>query len=173
MVKLKKVAACIITAAVMLVFAGCGFRLVTVDGISMLPTLQDGSMFIMTTSTGELRHNDIIVIDIPIGSHDSSIIVTRITGLPGDEISIDFESGFITRNGEVLPREIINGQLYENGHRIMAPTHFAGDMAEGAFTVPENHLFVMGDNRNNSLDSRSDRIGFVDIENVMGRAIRV
>ena len=172
MINLKRIFACIIIIA--FVFTGCGIRLVNVDGPAMHPTIQDGDIFIMVTSTERLRHSDIIVIEIPIEGFGDKIIITRIIGLPGDEINIDFDSGLITRNGNLLLHEMIGGYLYESGHRINTPTNHSGDMADGIFTVPENHLFVLSDNRNNSfLDSRSDLVGFVDIDNVMGIATNI
>ena len=168
MVNLKRIMVCIIVVAFMFVFIGCNIRLVLVDGIAMYPTLHDGDRFVLDALAGALNHNDIIVFEVPFEDFGYSMMVSRVVGLPGDEISIDFESGLITRNGNLLSHEIIDGYLYENGHRINTPTNVSDDMTNGIYTVPENHLFVLGDNRNASFDSRHNSIGFVDKNNVMG-----
>ena len=85
-------------------------------------------------------------------------IIKRVIGLSGDTIDIDFDNGFVYVNGEKLTEPY-----------IAEPTHEYYDV-EFPVTVPEGHIFVMGDNRNVSLDSRSSKVGFADKRFVLGKA---
>lgn len=148
-------------------------RLSTVDGSSMLPTLHDTERMLVTDFFYTPKHNDVVVLWAENLYNDSTesmgeAIVKRIIGLPGDTIEINFKNGVVYRNGEALPLEVKDGFLYEDGHAINDVTLSRIDM-NGAVTVPEGCLFVMGDNRNGSSDSRDERIGLVDMHNIVGK----
>ena len=148
-------------------------RLSTVDGSSMLPTLHDKERMLVSDFCYTPDHNDIIVLWAEnLYNEDTQsmgkAIVKRIIGLPGDTIEIDFSTGVVYRNGEALALEVKDGILYEDGHTINDLTLTRINM-NGAVTVPEGYLFVMGDNRNGSSDSRDSRIGLIDIRDVVGR----
>ena len=140
---------------VFLIFA-LAFRAVGVSGTSMVPTLSDGDWLAVTAVTTDYRRGDIVVVTqhrkrkIPI--------IKRVIGLSGDTIDIDFDNGFVYVNGEKLTEPY-----------IAEPTHEYYDV-EFPVTVPEGHIFVMGDNRNVSLDSRSSKVGFADKRFVLGKA---
>ena len=141
--------------AVFLIFA-LAFRAVGVSGTSMVPTLSDGDWLAVTAVTTDYRRGDIVVVTQP---WERAIpIIKRVIGLPGDTVDIDFDNGFVYVNGEKLTEPY-----------IAEPTHEYYDV-EFPVTVPEGHLFVMGDNRNVSLDSRSSKVGFADKRFVLGRA---
>jgi len=145
-----------------------------VDGGSMLPTLEDAQFLAITHIYSELRHNDIVVVyakDID-GYGQGRAVIKRVIGLPGDVISIDTQSGKVFRNGSALPIEYKNGLVYEDGHIISDLTRSRSDMPEDAeLIVPENSLFIMGDNRNSSKDSRDSSVGMVDENYVIGRVL--
>ena len=133
------------------------FRIITVSGHSMDTTLADGDRLVVSNLFYAPQRQDIVVIDGYI--RYGQPIVKRVIGLPGDEIDIDFKTGDV----------FVNGQL-QNEEYIFAPTTQQYDVSF-PLTVPQNTLFVMGDNRPNSLDSRSSEIGFIDVRDVLGHAL--
>ena len=87
-------------------------------------------------------------------------LVKRVIGLPGDKIKIDFVNGIVYRNGEALTEEYTN-----------TPTNLPENFPiNGEITVEEGKVFVLGDNRNYSKDSRSNQVGQVDMRYIMGKA---
>ncbi len=149
-------------------------RLSTVDGGSMKPTLQDKERLMITDFLYTPERNDIVVVWTDnLHNHDTGewgkAIVKRIIGIPGDTIELDISTGSVYRNGEKLPQEIKDGILFEDGHAINDYTTLDWDM-NGAVTVPDGYVFVMGDNRNDSIDSRDARVGLVDMNNIIGKA---
>ncbi len=133
------------------------FRAVGVEGTSMNPTLNDGDWLAVTAiDYGGINHGDIVVITQPWRRHVP--IIKRVIGVEGDRIDIDFVSGVVAVNGVILEEKY-----------ILQKTHLKYDVVFPV-TVPENCVFVMGDNRNNSLDSRSDKVGLIDMKYVLGRA---
>ena len=148
-------------------------RMSTVDGDSMNPTLVDQQRLMISSFMYTPAYNDIVVVyarNLP-NDDDSygKAIVKRVIGIEGDTIHIDYENGRLYRNGELLPQEMKDGVLWEDGHMLNTYTNREEGLG-GDFTVPEGCVFVMGDNRNNSTDSRSPFVGFVDKREIMGRA---
>lgn len=132
------------------------FRVVQVSGGSMLQTLQDKDWLVIS-NVGEIEFGDIVVATPP--TYEGGPVIKRVIGTGGDEIYIDFERGEVLVNGKVLDEPYIN-----------TPTNVKYDV-EFPVTVPEGCVFLMGDNRNGSLDSRSSQIGIVDEQYVLGRVI--
>ncbi len=125
---------------------------VRVDGASMLPTLTNGELVIVNKLAyrlGEPSRGDIIVFHFPVDP--SQEFIKRVIGLPGDQVSI--------HKGAIL----INGQRLDEPY-LPVTTNYDGD-----WTVGEDQLFVLGDNRNNSLDSHN--WGTVPMDYVIGKAL--
>lgn len=142
-------------AVIALVFT-FSIRVVQVDGHSMEPTLLNGERMLMTP-LGEPDYGSVVIVDsyIPYGKP----LVKRVIGKAGDTIDIDFANGIVYRNGTALDEPYIAEPTY---------TYEGTDFP---LTVPENCLFVMGDNRNASKDSRSSEIGCVDTRDILGTAL--
>ena len=126
----------------------------------MEPTLENADYLILAKQAylfSEPQYDDIIVFHSklvdPTGTEKN--LIKRIIGLPGDSIKV--EDGNVYRNGEKL----------EEG--FTKEGHTAGSMNEIA--VPAGAVFVMGDNRNHSRDSRDDAVGFVPEEEILGKVL--
>ncbi|NLN82540.1 MAG: signal peptidase I [Clostridiales bacterium] len=131
------------------------FRIVAVDGPSMVPTLNDKEKLILLTFMYKPKHGDIVVID----RYTQEPLVKRVIAVGGDKIEILPETGEVVLNGVVLEEKYIQGKTLTR------------DFGTGVKTVPEGYLVVMGDNRSVSKDSRSAEVGFVNVKDVVGRAI--
>ena len=134
-------------------------RLIGVDGHSMVPTLQDGDRLLVLNS---LLYDDYQYGDIVVLRKDTFLdepIVKRVIATAGQTVDIDFNTGSVYVDGALLKENYINELTYlEEG-------------TEFPLTVPEGSIFVMGDNRNHSSDSRDSRLGTVDTRYVIGKAV--
>lgn len=148
------VVVCVIAVAFFLCF-----RIVNVSGSSMNNTYQEGDTVIVNAAfyQGSDR-GDIVVINAV--ENNVPIIIKRVIAVGGDEIDIDFESGNVTLNGTTLEEPYIKEPTTTDYGGFTYPV-----------TVPDGYYFVMGDNRNNSIDSRHSSIGFVAEEDIMGNVI--
>ena len=134
-------------------------RLIGVDGHSMVPTLQDGDRLLVLNALwdSDYAYGDIVVLRKE--SFLEEPIVKRVIATEGQTVDIDFASGSVYVDGELLEEDYINEPTYvEEG-------------TEFPLTVPEGSIFVMGDNRNHSSDSRSSDLGTVDTRYVIGKAV--
>jgi len=132
-------------------------RLSAVQGESMLPTLEHGQWMVFAALPVQLRHGDIVVVSED-GMQLNTHVVKRVIGLPGDVIDIDTAAGVVIRNGQAL---------HEPG---LDAINTRGDM-DSPVVVPLGAVFLLGDNRNHSMDSRHDIIGLVDQRFVIGRVL--
>ena len=139
-----------------LLFTFC-FRLINVSGTSMRDTLHNDDRILISDLFYSPRRGDVVV--LRKDSFSSEPIVKRVIALAGQTVDIDFEVGVVYVDGQPLDEPY-----------TLTPTTRRIDFEE-AVEVPEGCIFVLGDNRNGSTDSRDDRIGFVDDRLVMGRAI--
>lgn len=140
---------------VFLVFALC-FRVVGVEGPSMQETLHDGDWLAVTGIATHYDRGDIVVVTQPW--ERGVPIIKRIIAKGGDTVDIDFDQHTVSVNGQVLDEPY-----------IAAPTSLRYDV-EFPITVEDGKVFVMGDNRNDSLDSRSSKIGQIDENYILGKA---
>lgn len=132
-----------------------------VEGASMEPTLFNDEKIIVSkwSSTESLNRGDIVIID---GTLEDKFYVKRIIGFPGDQIEMANDQLLV--NGKLIPESYLsqNRQSAEkNGLKL------TGDF--GPISVPENHFFVMGDNRLKSRDSRNG-LGFINKEDIIGKS---
>ena len=144
--------------AVVLIFT-FAVRLIGVDGHSMVPTLQNGDRLAVAVGVlaGKYRAGDIVVLRKQ--SFLDEPIVKRVIAVEGQTVDIDFSTGSVKVDGKVLNEPYINELT------------FRSDGTEFPLTVPEGSVFVMGDNRNHSNDSRDVRLGTVDAGYIIGKAV--
>jgi len=129
-----------------------------VQGFSMEPTLSENDLLIINRflyNRGEPKRGDIVVFESNQLDDDGNqkLYIKRVVGLPGEEIEIS--------DGKVY----INKQILSEEYTAEDYTH--GDIHE---TIPRRKLFVIGDNRGNSMDSRNPEIGLIDYEAIVGKA---
>ena len=148
-----------IALSVMIVLFLFFFRNVTVDGDSMLPTLQDGNWLVVSAFDASPDCGDIVIVTQPNQTSTGGPIVKRVIAVGGQTVDIDFDHGIVYVDGKELDEPYILEKNYRS-FDVSFP-----------LTVPEGFLFVMGDNRNDSLDSRSSRIGLIDERYVLGKAV--
>lgn len=146
------------------------FRLCNVNGTSMNNTLSDGQRLITTDLFYTPKQGDIIVFH-QTGSLNEPV-VKRVIATGGQTVKIDYsdkEKMHVYVDGE----EYADENAYYDPSRTLHQPDYSFDPVTKTFeaTVPEGHVFVLGDNRKNSLDSRSLAIQFVDVRRIMGRCI--
>jgi len=130
----------------------------SVIGASMEPCLYNGQSVLINKivySISEPKRGDVIVF-LPNGNENSHFYVKRVIGLPGEKVTI--------QDGRIL----INGYFFEEDDSF--DTIEDGGIAEATVTLGEDEYFVLGDNRNNSEDSRSANIGPVHKDTIVGKA---
>lgn len=146
----------VIIAAVMLVFF-VGFR-ISVVGASMSPTLESGDEVLVNRFKYKIfspKQNDLIVF-LPNGNEKSHYYIKRVIAEPGDKVQV--KDGVVYVNGEKFEEKAAVSNI-ENAL-----------LAENEIIVGEDEYFVLGDNRNNSEDSRYASIGNVKKEHIVGKA---
>ena len=128
-------------------------RIVRVDGDSMDNTLQDGDQLLMLTAVSDYQRGDIVVVD----RYTIEPLVKRIIAVGGDTIKID-ENGLVYLNGSLLSEPYAAEFTPQKG-------------CTEAVVVPDGYVFLMGDNRLVSKDSRSEEIGLVLEKDLVGKAV--
>ena len=149
----------VLCAVVVFAFAA---RLVLVSGPSMRETLQDQDCLVVLSPLlcGDYEAGDIVIIQRE-SFRDGEPIVKRIIATEGQTVDIDFDAGVVYVDGAALEEDYIR-----------QPTHLEEGL-DFPCTVPAGCVFVMGDNRNDSDDSRDPDLGPVDTREILGRAVFV
>ena len=148
-----------ILALILVLFTFC-MRVVIVSGSSMFSTLVDGDYLLLINRPlcGELEQGDIVVASME-RFKDGEPIVKRVVATEGQTVDIDFRAGIVYVDGVALEEEY-----------TYTPTHLSEGM-EFPLVVKEGCLFLMGDTRGDSRDSRAPEIGLVDEREILGRAV--
>lgn len=144
----------IAVVAVVVLLTFC-FRLIDVDGQSMEPTLINTDKVVVTNLFYTPENGDVVVLSH--AEHYDDPLVKRVIATEGQSLRIDFATNQVFVDGELVDEPYIQGTTIE------------GDMPVPE-VIPEGKVFVMGDNRSNSLDSRYEKIGLVDVDCIIGKA---
>lgn len=149
-------------------------RPVTVDGGSMMPTLLNQDQILIVTALHEPKNGQIVVIDdqesglfedaaqqrVVKTTGAGMVLVKRLIAKDGQEIDIDFENGTVKVDGVTLDEPYIADPTTRDEFAFRYP-----------FTVPEGYVFVMGDNRLHSMDSRSPQVALIPENEILGTAL--
>jgi signal peptidase I len=163
---------------------------------SMMPTLLEGDFIFVNkfayglrlpvintkiVEIGEPRRGDVVVFKLP--SDPSINYIKRVVGLPGDVVTYQQGSKQLSINGESVSLELLGSYEGDAGLRLARESlgehehmllHTRGRLSPGGtYVVPEGHFFVMGDNRDNSKDSRFEGVRFIPEYRLVGKAVRV
>lgn len=171
---LEIIEAVVISVFVILLSYAYVLRPVDVDGPSMMPTLYDKDKLIMWKLGYTPKDGDVVIIDAdksfvfadesetelvesePLGIR----IVKRVIATAGETIYFDFEKGKVCRDGVFLDEPYISEPTTQDEYAFDYP-----------ITIPEGYVFVMGDNRPNSTDSRDSHVGLVPVDQVVGHVV--
>jgi len=138
------------------VFSFC-FRMVGVDGASMNDTLQEGNRLLLLTNRYTPAFGDIIVI---ARKNSEEPLIKRVIGVEGDTIRVEEEECVVYVNGKKLIEPYVD-ELYK-------ARNWRG---QEEIVVQPGTVFVLGDHRDESLDSRDPKVGLIDVNRIMGKAI--
>ncbi len=145
------------------------FRIVTVDGRSMQPTLQNADRLVISNLFYTPKTGDVVVVQRD--GTDTAPLIKRVIATGGQKIDIDFDTWTVTvidadGTEHVLEEDYIQ---YIEGESMRVGTAFSA--SDYPLTVPEGYVFVMGDNRNDSTDSRYASVGMLREEYIVGRVL--
>jgi signal peptidase I len=144
----------ILLVAVIFTFA---VRIVRVDGHSMDNTLADGERLLISSTPYTPERGQVVVVDRYAAY--GKPLVKRVIAVGGDTVDINFGTGVVSVNGTPLEEPY-----------TAEPTYLQ-ESVTFPLTVPDGCLFLMGDNRNHSMDSRAEEIGCIDQRDILGRAL--
>lgn len=154
---------CVVAAVVLF---NCVARLTRVDGGSMDTTLQHGEIMLIWSLGYTPKQGDIVVLNktsvlLPDWTEPRAI-VKRVIATGGQTVDVDYSAGTVYVDGQPLDEPYLHEEMRRPGAPSMQETHWE---------VPEGSIFVMGDNRNHSTDSRDDLLGAIDTDYILGKAV--
>ncbi len=155
--------ACFAAVVVILLFMFVG-RMSTVVGSSMANTLSNGDRVLVWNFLYTPERYDIVVVQKEEGYYEDELLIKRVIAKGGETVTFDFANWKVFVDGEEVDSDFVRKIEGETMKRGMMPY-------AGTITVPEGHYFVLGDNRNESTDSRFAEVGFVKESEIIGKAV--
>ena len=152
---INSIIAALIVCVLVFVFLA---RMVNVVGSSMYPTLEENDKIIICNLFYEPQQGDIVVLRKDTFMDDP--IVKRVIALEGQTVNIDFENGIVYIDNKAIDEPYVKESTFSGNYGNLTPPE----------VIPEGKIFVLGDNRRISLDSRSSEIGLIDVKDVIGKA---
>ena len=140
-------------------------RLIGVDGSSMVPTLHNKDMLILQSVGYTPKNGDVVVLAPPTFKHGTPI-VKRVIAVGGQTVEIDYPTSTVYVDGQPIDEPYL-----DPNDPMRIPSTGDQFLEQYPIPVPKGHVFVLGDNRNNSSDSRYPDIGMVDKRCVLGKAV--
>lgn len=138
-------------------------RVIGVDGESMMPTLHDGDKVILQTLGYTPKAGDVVV--LTKRSYSDTPIIKRVIATEGQSVDLDYQANTVTVTDVDGSRRVLDEPYL--GESMRTPSWSTVSHID----VPQGSICVLGDNRNNSTDSRSPLVGTVDTRCVLGRAV--
>ena len=151
----------LITLILLFTFVG---RIIGVDGPSMLPTLHEGDLLLLRSAFYTPKQGDVVVLTKDFLDYTDQPIVKRVIAVGDQTVRIDYDEGKVYVDGEALDEPYINEPMRQPGNSRMSVNEI---------TVPEGSVYVLGDNRNNSTDSRHEDLGVIDNRYILGEAVMI
>ena len=139
-------------------------KLAIVDGNSMYPTLHDNQLLLVYRLGYRAEQGDVVVIHTGSGIFNRDYIVKRVIATEGQTVKIDYDLNEVSVEDVTLEEPYLN---FEEGDPMLP----RDERSVVSDTVPEGCVFVMGDNRNHSADSRSEKYGMIDKSRIVGRVV--
>lgn len=141
-----------------------GISIAIVDGISMYPTLKNHDLLILRKNYYSPEQGDVVVIQVPSRTSPDEYIVKRIIAVGEQAVTIDYCNNLIFVENQRINEPYINYECAD----VMVNSN---ETQRTEYHVPKNSIFVLGDNRNYSVDSRSDDYGMLKSELIMGKVV--
>lgn len=137
-------------------------RIITVEGISMEPTYFDGNRVLVTSLAGQAKKGDVVIIVHAL----EDTIIKRVVATEGQWVDFDPELGEL-----MVDNEPVKGEEFHIENGITFVPDYSNEVMSFPQQVPEGCVFVLGDNRAHSTDSRYIDVGMVDRRNILGRVV--
>jgi signal peptidase I len=158
---LQALAMALVVLILLFTFVG---RIIAVDGPSMLPTLHHGDFLLLRSVAYTPKQGDVVVLTKDFSHYVDQPIVKRVIAVGGQSVRIDYDESKVYVDGVALDEPYINEAVMRQP---------GGELTITEMTVPEGSVFVLGDNRNNSSDSRHAELGAIDERYILGEAVMI
>lgn len=153
-----------VLVSLILLFTLAG-RVIGVIGSSMVPTLHEGDLLLLQSVGYTPKQGDVVVLRKPgFPSPETAPVVKRVIAVGGQHVKVDYDSASVYVDGVALDEPYIKETMVDR---------YIAELNVLDVTVPEGSIYVLGDNRNNSSDSRHEALGTVDARYVLGRVLCV